>query len=134
MGRFGKLPLVLAAAVLLVAAPSTSQALSLSKKAGLQAAMQRHIDQQSIGGVYLHLDHKTGKIKKLHAVTAHPMIMQMGDNFVLCFDFRDDAGGKVNVDFYMAPKKKSFVVFHAAIDDRAFLNGLMDAGKVSRAE
>ena len=85
----------------------TASALSLQDKATLQAAMQRHVDRQSIEGAYLHLDSKSGEVMKLHPVTAHPMIMKMGDNYVLCFDFRTAAGKDVPVDFYMARKKDS---------------------------
>ena len=85
----------------------TASALSLQDKTTLQAAMQRHVDRQSVEGAYLHLDKKSGEVMKLHPVTAHPMIMRMGDNYVLCFDFRTAAGKDVPVDFYMARKKDS---------------------------
>ncbi len=113
---------------------SNAQALSLTEKTNLQVAMQRHVDRLTVNGEYLHLNDKTGEVQNLYAVTAHPMIMQMGKNYVLCFDFRDSAGKDLPVDFYMTPKGKSFEVFHAAVDNRALLKGLMKDGKVSRAE
>lgn len=109
-------------------------ALSLQQKTGLQVAMQRHVDRQSVKGAYLYLDGATGQVMKLHPVTAHPMIMQMGENYVLCFDFRTDAGKSAEVDFYMAPKGNTFVVFHAAVSNRALLKRLMKSGRVSRAK
>ena len=112
----------------------TASALSLQDKATLQAAMQRHVDRQSVEGAYLHLDSKSGEVMKLHPVTAHPMIMKMGENYVLCFDFRTAAGQDVPVDFYMARKKDSYVVFHAAVSDRSVLQRLMQSGKVVRAD
>lgn len=122
------------AALQLFLLPVSAQALSLQDKTALQVAMQRHVDRQSVKGAYLHLDPATGKVIKLHPVTAHPMIMKMDENYVLCFDFRDGGGKSAEVDFYMAPKGKTFVVFHAAVANRALLKSLMKAGKVSRAE
>ncbi len=107
--------------------------LSVSDKAALQAAMQLHIDEQSVGGVFPYLDRQAGEIRTLHPVKAHPMIMSMGPNFVLCSDFRDDSGKDVNVDFYMVPKSRSYVVVHVAVADRAALDALMKAGKVRAA-
>jgi hypothetical protein len=127
------LPIAFACAAVAFSAGAAS-ALSLQDKATLQAAMQRHVDRQSVEGAYLHLDAKSGDVVKLHPVTAHPMIMRMGENFVLCFDFRDSAGKDVPIDFYMARKKDSFVVFHASVSDRSVLQRLMQSGKVVRAD
>lgn len=113
---------------------SSGYALTLGEKASLQAALQRHVDRQMVGGVYLYLDASTGETKSLHPVTAHPMIMQMGDKFVLCFDFRDGKGKTVEVDYYLAAKNNSYVVYHTAINNRQLLMRLVKAGKVKRAE
>ena len=111
-----------------------AQALSLTEKTNLQVAMQRHVDRLTIDGVYLHLNDNSGEVQKLNPVTAHPMIIQMGPHYVLCFDFRDAAGTELPVDFYMARKGNSFEVFHTAVNNRGLLKGLMKAGKASRAE
>ena len=58
----------------------------------------------------------------------------MGPYYVLCFDFRDDSGKDVNVDFYLARKDTSYVVFHAAVDARKVVMRLMQDGKAVRAE
>jgi hypothetical protein len=112
---------------------AASWALDLSDKAGLQAAMQRHIQRNLVDGAYLHLKTKTGEVQRLQPVTPHPMIMKMGQHFVLCFDFRDAEGKAVEIDFYLARRNRSFVVFHAAIENRAMLMRFMKAGKVERA-
>jgi uncharacterized membrane protein len=120
--------------VALFATESAAMALSLSEKVGLQAAMQRHIDSRTVNGRYLRLDPGTGEANGLYPVNAHPTILQMGENFVLCFDFRDEAGKDVPVDFYMARKGSTYTVFHTAISNRKLLHRLMDSGKVTRAE
>jgi hypothetical protein len=134
MSRNFRLFAMAIAALQLSLLPVSGHALSLQDKTALQVAMQRHVDRQSVNGAYLHLDPATGEVMKLHPVTAHPMIMKMGQNYVLCFDFRDEAGKSAEVDFYMAPKGKTFVVFHDAVANRALLKRLMKAGTVSRAE
>ena len=108
------------------------QSIGLSEKAMLQAGMQKHIDRQLIDGAYLHLDKEAGEIRDLHPVTAHPMIMKMGNYFVLCSHFRDKDGNDVNFDFYMARRGKIFIVFQSLINDRKPLHRLIKAGKASR--
>ena len=115
-------------------APTAGQALTLSERAALQAEIQRHIDGQLVDGAYLFLDTGNKEVRTLHPVTAHPMILQMGENYVLCFDFRDDAGKKVLVDYYVAWRNGSFVAFHTAIANRALLFRLLKAGIVTKVE
>ena len=119
---------------LLLILPSTAFALDLGEKAKLQGAMASHIDQLSINGNYPYLDTKTCKRRRLHAVTAHPVIMQIGKDYVLCFDFKDEGGRDVTVDFYIAPKNDFYVVFHTAIANRALLEGLIKTGAARRAK
>ena len=108
-------------------------ALSLGQKATLQAAMQRHIERQSVDGVYLQLNGDTGDVRRLHPGAAHPLIVRMGEVFVLCTDFRDDGGDHVNVDFYLVPKDNFFVVFQTVVDNRGQLERLMNIGKAEIA-
>jgi hypothetical protein len=114
------------------AAASAGTPPTLTEKAALQAAMQRHIDRSTVDGVILHLDRTSGEVQRLHPVTAHPMILVYGDHFVLCFDFRDDAGNNIPIDYYMARQGSGYAVFHTAVADRALLQDLMAAGKVTR--
>ncbi len=119
--------------VILCALPLTAWSQSLSEKAALQAAMQRFIDRQTIDGVYHYIDENAGEVRTLHPVTAHPKILTMGEHYVLCFDFRNDDGDKVNVDFYMARKNESFIVFHTAVDDHTLIDLLLRQGKLGGA-
>ena len=47
------------------------------------------------------------------------MILSMGDDYVLCTDFRDPDGKFVNVDYYMTSRDGKYVVFQTEIDNRA---------------
>jgi hypothetical protein len=127
------LSLAAIALVLGLAAPS-AWALSLSEKAALQAAMQRHIDRQSVNGGFLQFDLKTGKAYALHPISAHPLILRVGPHYVLCFDFRNDKGKTVQVDFYLAHKGQRYVVFYTAVGKRELLHRLMAAGRVVRTD
>lgn len=111
---------------------SAETAPTLKEKAALQASMQRHIDRHMVDGVILYLDRTSGEVRRLHPVTAHPMILIYGEHFVLCFDFRDDAGNNVPIDYYMAQQGQNYAVFHTAVADRSLLQDLMAAGKVTR--
>ncbi|MEO9901527.1 hypothetical protein [Nisaea sp.] len=107
-------------------------ALTLAEKASIQASMQRHVDGKLVDGALLYLDQKSGEVHRLHPVTAHPMIMTMGDHYVLCFDFRNDEGKNVPVDYYMARRNNEYVVFHTAVAERGLLKRLMSDGKIAR--
>ncbi len=107
-------------------------ALTLAEKASIQASMQRHVDGKLVDGALLYLDQKSGEVHRLHPVTAHPVILTMGDHYVLCFDFRNDDGKNVSVDYYMARRNSDYVVFHTAIAERALLKRLMSDGKIAR--
>ena len=128
MPCFRDFALRLALIALLGTLPSASWGLSLTEKANLQATMQRYIDQQTVDGVFIYLEARSGKVRTLHPVSAHTRILSVGQYYVLCFDFRDDKGQDVNVDFYLARKNTSYVVFHTGIDDREQLKRMMQAG------
>ena len=128
--------LIFVLALALACSPQIANAkseLTLADKVLLQATMQQSIDRVVIDGVFLSLDRKDHSIRKLYPAKNHPMIMRMGDHYILCANFRDDKGEDINVDFYMAPKGKSFVVYHTAIDDRATVQSLMKKGVVVSA-
>lgn len=113
-------------------AGTMSRAMTLQEKTEIQAAMQRHVDNSLVDGVVLYLDPESRQVQALYPVTAHPMILMMDTYFVLCFDFRDDKGAAIPVDYYMAKDGDRYVVFHSAINDRALLHQLMDDGRVER--
>lgn len=97
-------------------------------KARLQAAMQQHIQRHVVEGAILHFDPATGEARPLYPTTAHPMVIAMGDHFVLCTDLRDKSGKQMPLDLYMARKGRSYVVFHTEIDNRAPLQRLLKKG------
>ncbi len=133
MGKMSGIVRRLLALAILTTVPTVSLALTLSEKAALQAEMQRYIHDQLVDGVYLFLDTHNKEVRTLHPVTAHPMVLQMGEHYVLCYDFKDNAGKDVLVDYYVAQRDGSYVVFHTAIANRALLFRLMEAGIVTKS-
>lgn len=102
-------------------AVANSGALDIQTKAKLQAIMQQHIASRLIDGAYLTIDKLTGRVRKLIPLSAHPKILQIGEYFVLCSDFRDNAGKSANVDFYVGHGETGYRVFQAIVDDRETL-------------
>ena len=124
----------IAAAVLygLLALPTfaASPTINAAEKASLQAAMFQHIDRQLVQGSFLHVDFKGGIVEKLSPAKAHPMMLKMGNHYVLCTSFRRADGKDVNVDFYAARSEGGYSIFHTVIDNRGPLMALIKAGKV----
>ena len=110
-----------------LAVPS-AHALEVQTRMQLQASMQRHIDRTSIIGAYPKMNLATGKLDQLHPAAAHPRIVSLGEQFVLCADFRDAEGKNVPVDFYMARDDQKWTVFQVEFDNRAPLKALMTSG------
>jgi hypothetical protein len=105
-----------------------------SEKAALQAIMYKEIDRHTVDGAYLSFDIGQKAMKLYFPAKAHPMIMRMGKHYILCTDFRDERGQSVNVDFYMARKGTSWVVFQTEIGHRNVVEALMADGKVTAIE
>ena len=108
--------------------------LSPSDKASLQAAMFQHIDSQLVNGTFLRLNIKDGRAEQLAPTKAHPMILRMGEHFILCSDFKSAEGKDINIDFYMARSGSRYVVFHTEIDNRKPIESMMSSGKVTSAD
>ena len=111
-----------------------AEPLGTADKAALQAAMAQHIERQLVDGSFLHLDATQGAVRMLFPAKTHPRIMQLDKYYVLCTDFRDQQGTPVNVDFYLAPGGRSFVVFQTEVANRAPLQALVRAGRVKAVE
>lgn len=133
--RRDKMKQILAAlaitAVLLASPALASQKLTNGDKIQLQAAMQKSISRQLVDGQYLYFDAGKDTVVTLYPVQAHPMILQMGPHFILCSDFRNEAGKDVNIDFYITRRNSSFVIFDTKIDQRQTIQRMMKAGAVS---
>ena len=120
--------MIIAVLGLLVSWSVSADAAGTVDKARLQAAMQQHIQRHVIDGAILHFDAETGEVRPLYPTKAHPMVLAMGDHFILCTDLRDKEGREMPLDLYMARKGRSYVVFHSEINNRAPLQRLLRKG------
>ncbi len=120
--------MVIAVLGLLAFASSSAHAEGTVSKARLQAAMQLHIERHVVAGAILHFDTQTGEVRPLYPTKAHPMVIAMGDYFVLCTDLRDASGRKMPLDLYMARQGRNYVVFHSEIGNRTPLQRLLKKG------
>ena len=59
------------------------------------------------------------------------MLALAEENFILCADLRDKDGNAMPLDLYMAPRGRSYAVFHSEIDNRTLLQKLMSDGAVT---
>lgn len=125
--------LILASA-LLFSGSAIANPVEAAEKAAMQSAMFQHIDRQLVEGRYYDVNLKSGDVRPLVPQKNHPMVLRMGEHYVLCTDFKTTSGDSVNVDFYASRRGKSFVIFRTEIDNRSPLEALMKAGKVTMAE
>lgn len=109
-----------------------SAAASTAGKVRLQAAMQQHIETLTIDGAILHLDTASGEVVELFPTQAHPVIMTMGDHFVLCADLKNAAGRSLPIDLYMTADGQRYVAFHTEIDNRSALQEMIKRGQVQQ--
>ena len=98
----------------------------------LQAALQRSLDASLIEGAVQRVDLDSGEVRNFYPVENHPMILEMGDLYVLCSDLMSKDGDRVTVDYFFAPTDGTYTVIQTEIDNRAPLEALMKAGKLSR--
>ncbi|MGI9381018.1 MAG: hypothetical protein ACR2OW_15340 [Methyloligellaceae bacterium] len=130
--KLSVLPALLALVFLPIQAKA-NESLNLADRTLLQATMQIDIDRLTVEGTYLAFDPIKGNLRTLYPAKNHPMIMRMGEHYILCSDFRDDKGKNVNIDFYLRRKGKSFVIFHKSIDQRYIVKAMMKKGVVTVA-
>lgn len=116
----------------LLFAPSAVARDTIVLKAELQAAMQQHMDNSAIDGALPFMNLETGDVERLYPTEAHPLILTLGDSFVLCADLRTAQGEKRIVDFYLTPAGKRYKIIRMEIDNRAPLKALMTAGVAKR--
>lgn len=101
-------------------------------KAELQVAMQRHLDRNTIDGALPFMNLETGEVEPLYPTESHPLILTMGDSFVLCADLRSADGAKRILDLYVTPTGRQYKIIRMEIDNRKPLRALMAAGIAKR--
>ena len=94
------------------------------KRTAIRAAMQEHIDRNTVKGHYVLYDAVTDEVLKLRLARLHDGIVKKGDYYVSCADFTDADGDEFDLDFLVVERDGGF---------RALQGVVHKAGGVKRA-
>ncbi len=114
----------------MTSAAGAAETVTTNERILLQATMQQLIQRKTIAGKFFYFDTDAAKVNSIYPAKAHPKIMKMGDNFILCQDFRKSDGKPVNVDFYVARQDKGFVIFDTVVNNHEPIERLMKVGQI----
>ena len=78
------------------------------KRSAIQAAMQRHIEHNTVDGHYVLYDAVTDELLKLKLDKLHDGIVKKADYYVSCADFHDADGTYFDLDFLVVEENGAF--------------------------
>ena len=78
------------------------------QRSAIQAAMQAHIDHNTVNGHYVVYDAVTDDLLKLKLDKLHDGIVKKADYYVSCADFHDADGTYYDLDFLVVEEEGSF--------------------------
>ena len=78
------------------------------RRRGIQAAMQEHIDRNTVDGHYVMYDSVTDHMLRLKLTKLHDGIVKKAGYYVSCADFRDRDGVYFDLDFLVIEKDGRF--------------------------
>lgn len=84
-------------------------------RAGIQNAMQQHINDNTVNGVYAIYDGVSDDIKFLNFKELHRGIVQKGGFYVSCSNFADSEGRSYCVDLLAVEENGKFKVVDAVV-------------------
>ena len=105
------------------------QKLDQEDRVALQLALMAFVDSKTFDGRFLHFDAERKELLGLYPANLHPMIVPGTGFYFLCADFRDDQGGKVDVDFVATRTAGGFRVIQTMINNRAVVREIMKRSK-----
>lgn len=113
--------------------PALAGSISDSELVSLQVTMQSHIDATLVEGAMLSMDAASGNVMHYYPTKAHPKVMTMGDNFIMCAEMVDENGNNSMANFYIARAGAKFMVFQTTVGSDPILEKLMKDGRVAMA-
>lgn len=84
-------------------------------RSGIQNAMQQHINDNTVNGVYAIYDGSTDDVKFLQFKELHRGIVRKGGFYVSCSNFSDSEGRSYCVDLLAVEKNGKFKVVDAVV-------------------
>ncbi len=109
------------AAVILIAGMATAAfagndpSIKGKVRTDIQAAMNEHVGQNTVGEKYVIYDAVDGALKKLTFEKVHEGIVKKGDFYVSCANFVDGQNRKYDIDFLVVEKDGSFRVLQPLV-------------------
>ncbi|MDA2919013.1 hypothetical protein MYX76_05885 [Desulfobacterota bacterium AH_259_B03_O07] len=80
-----------------------------------QAAMNKHVGENSYNDHYIIYDAVDGKLRRLKFKELHSGLVKKGDFYVSCADFVDDEGNTYDLDFLVGEKDGEYSVYQAIV-------------------
>lgn len=114
-------------AALMFANPVSADSITPAVKSDLQGAMMDYIDYNSVDGKFVYLDAMKNKVTNFYPANLHPRILKIGQYFVLCSDFKTEAGKNVDVDFLAVKIDNEMRVLQALVGRRDVIRSMMKA-------
>lgn len=99
----------------------------------LQVTLQSYIDASLVNGALLSVDAESGKTVQYFPTKAHPKVMALGNDYVMCAEVVDAEGKASMADFYITRNGGTFVVFQSVVGHDPLLEKLMADNRVSMA-
>jgi hypothetical protein len=99
----------------------------------LQVTLQSYIDASLVNGALLSVDAESGKTVQYFPTKAHPKVMALGNDYVMCAEVVDAEGKASMADFYITRNGGNFVVFQSVVGHDPLLEKLMADNRVSMA-
>ena len=99
----------------------------------LQVTLQSYIDASLVNGALLSVDAESGKTVQYFPTKAHPKVMALGNDYVMCAEVVDAEGKASMADFYFTRNGGNFVVFQSVVGHDPLLEKLMADNRVSMA-
>ena len=91
-------------------------------KIDLQAALLNFLETSSDQqGRFRVIDRNSGEVVNVHAGAMHPKILPFGDDWILCIEMFDTAGGRHDADFVMRATPAGWMVVDVLFDQRPLL-------------
>ena len=114
-----KLPIALAVGTAMLASVAAQAADDPSiwgeKRADVQSAMLRHINDRHLDGKYVMFDGMDASLMQLTFDDLHKGIVRKGEFFVSCADFRDAYGEIYDLDFLVADTDEGYRVMQTVV-------------------
>ena len=119
MTRFQSARMIVMVVMCMIGFQHQATAASVAEKVTLQVELIAYIDARSDGGEFRYFDPSTASMVSVFPANLHPKIISHDGFDILCADFRDAAGEKIQIDFIARIRGGKAEILQMVIGDRA---------------